>query len=51
MIDYQKRYALMVHAAEAAICELEKQNYGTAKEVLIAAENEAEELYIQAESK
>ena len=48
MTDYQQLYALMVDASEKAIEEIEKQNYGAAKEILIAAERECEERYISA---
>ena len=48
MVNYQKLYVLMIDAAEKAIEEIEKQNYGTAKEILIAAEQECEERYLSA---
>ena len=46
MTIYQKLYSMMVDASEKAISEIEKQNYGTAKEILIAAEQSCEEHYI-----
>lgn len=46
MADYAQLYARMVDASERAITEIEKQNYGAAKEILIAAEQQCEELYI-----
>ena len=48
MENCKQLYILMVDAAEKAIEELEKQNYGAAKEILIAAEQDCEELYISA---
>ena len=36
----------MVDASEKAIEAIEKQNYGAAKEILIAAERQCEELYV-----
>ena len=41
----------MVDASERAISEIEQQNYGVAREILIAAEQECEELYIGEEQK
>ena len=48
MTDYKELYILMVDASEKAIEEIEKTNYGTAKELLIAAEQKCEEIYISA---
>ena len=47
-MDYKELYILMLDASERAIEAIEKQNYGTAKEILIAAEQECEERYISA---
>lgn len=47
MADYQKLYHLMVDAAERAIDALEHHDSETAKRILIAAEMNAEEAYIQ----
>ena len=38
----------MVDDSERAIEEIEKQNFGAAKEILIAAEQKCEERYISA---
>ena len=46
MVNYSALYARMVAAAERAIEELERQNYGTARELLIAAEQECEDRYL-----
>ncbi len=51
MENYQKLYARMVDASERAISEIEQQNFGAAREILIAAEQECEELYIGEEAK
>ena len=51
MENYQKLYARMVDASERAIELIEKMNFGAAKEILIAAERECEELYIDEEIK
>jgi len=44
---YKKLYHLMVDASERAIEAMEQNNYGEAKEILIQAEQTAEELYIE----
>lgn len=51
MENYQKLYARMVDASERAIELIEAMNFGAAKELLIAAERECEELYISEEAK
>ena len=48
MADYVQLYARMVNASERAIEEMEKQNYGAARDILIAAERQCEELYVSA---
>ena len=45
MVDYEKLYHIMVNASEDAIEEMEKLNYGSAKEILIAAEQRCEDIY------
>ena len=47
MLNYAELYHLMVNASEDAIAAIDKQNYGQAREILIAAEQEAEERYLQ----
>ena len=47
-MDYEALYHLMVDASERAIDALERQNCGTAKDILIQAQQDAEELYISA---
>ena len=46
MVDYEKLYHLMVNASEDAIAEIEKRNYGHAVEILIAAEQKCEDIYL-----
>lgn len=49
MPDYQKMYAILFNAMTDAIENMEDANYGTAKEILIQAQQKTEELYIEAE--
>ena len=49
MPDYEKLYHLMVGAAEDALAALEVGNIWDARRILIAAEQEAEERYIEGE--
>lgn len=44
---YQKMYCRLFNAVTDALEELERQNYGQAKERLILAQQECEELYLQ----
>ena len=44
---YRKMYYRLFNAATAAIEELQRQNYGQAQEMLIAAQQDCEELYLQ----
>ena len=48
MTDYKQLYVLMVDASERSIEAIEKANYGAAKEILIAAEQKCEEIFISA---
>ena len=47
-MDYKELYILMLDASERAIEAIEKQNYGAAKNILIATEQKCEEIYITA---
>ena len=47
-MDYEALYHLMFDASERAIEAIERQNCGTAKDILIQAQQDAEELYISA---
>ena len=49
MPDYQKMYTTLFNAITDAIENIEELNYGTAKEILIQAQQKTEELYIEAE--
>ena len=49
MPDYQKMYTTLFNAMTDAIENIEELNYGTAKEILIQAQQKTEELYIDAE--
>lgn len=49
-MNYQKMYTLLFNAITDALEQMESQNFGTAKETLITAQQEAEELYMSAES-
>ena len=50
MPDYEKMYHLLFNAITDALQQLEQQNYGSAKDLLIAAQQQAEEIYITAEN-
>ena len=47
-MDYEALYHLMFDASERAIEAIERQNCGKAKDILIQAQQDAEELYISA---
>ena len=49
MADYNKMYLLLFNAISDALEQMESQNYGNAKDMLIAARQKAEEIYITAE--
>lgn len=49
MPDYQKMYTTLFNAMTDAIENIEKLNFGEAKELLIQAQQKTEELYIDAE--
>ena len=46
MPDYQKLYALLFNAVTDALDEMDRLNFGRAKELLMAAQQAAEEAYI-----
>ncbi len=50
MPDYEKMYHLLFNAITDALEQIEQQNFGSAKDLLIAAQQEAEEIYMSAES-
>ena len=45
-MNYEKLYHLLFNAITDALEQMEQQNYGTAKETLITAQQEAEEIYM-----
>ncbi len=49
-MEYKKLYHLLFNAITDALKKIEEQNYGDAKDLLIAAQQEAEEIYMSAES-
>ncbi len=49
-MDYEKLYHLLFNAITDALEQMEQQNYGSAKDLLITAQQEAEEIYMSAES-
>ena len=49
-MNYERLYHLLFNAITDALEQMEQQNYGTAKETLITAQQEAEEIYMSAES-
>ena len=46
MEDYAKLYHLLFNAITDALEKMDKQNYGEACELLIAAQQKAEDIYI-----
>ena len=46
-MDYEKMYHLLFNAITDALEHLDAQNYGKAKGTLIAAQQKAEEIYIE----
>ena len=49
MPDYEKMYHLLFNAITDALEQIEQQNFGSAKDLLIAAQQQAEEIYITAQ--
>lgn len=50
MPDYEKMYHLLFNAITDALEQIEQQNFGSAKDLLIAAQQQAEEIYISTEN-
>lgn len=50
MANYDKMYSLLFNAITDALEQIEQQNFGSAKDLLIAAQQKAEEIYMSAES-
>ena len=49
-MEYEKLYHLLFNAITDALEKIEGQNYGDAKDLLIAAQQKAEDIYITAEN-
>ena len=45
-MDYKQVYFLLFNRITDALCAIENSNYGTAKEILIKAQQETEEIYM-----
>ena len=50
MANYEKMYSTLFNAITDALEQIEQQNFGSAKDLLIAAQQKTEEIYITAES-
>ena len=50
MENYQKMYSTLFNAITDALAQIENQNYGDANSTLIAAQQQAEEMYITAQN-
>ena len=50
MANYEKMYSTLFNAITDALEQIEQQNFGSAKDLLIAAQQQAEEIYITAEN-
>ena len=50
MTNYEKMYSSLFNAITDALEQIEQQNFGSAKDLLIAAQQKAEEIYISAEN-
>ena len=49
IMDYKPLYLLLFNATTEALEQLDAQNYGDARDILIAAQQKAEEIYINSE--
>ena len=47
MVNYQSLYTLLFNAITDAIDQIDRQNYGMAKELLIQAQQQSEEAYME----
>ena len=50
MTDYKAMYLLLFNAITDALEQMNAQNFGSAKETLVSAQQKAEEIYITAEN-
>ena len=51
MANYEKMYSTLFNAITDALEQIEQQNFGSAKDLLIAAQQQAGEIYITAENR
>lgn len=51
MNDYKKPYLLLLTSCAAAVAALEKQNFGQAKDILLRAQREAADAFIDNNAK
>jgi len=49
-VDYKELYLLLFRAATKALDAMQNQNFGLARQILVQAQQDAEELYISAEA-
>ena len=49
MPDYKKMYLHLFNHVSDALESLEQQNFGQAKEILVAAQQQAEDEYVESE--
>ena len=49
MTDYKAMYLLLFNAITDALEKIDEQNYGEARELLIAAQQKAEDIYIDSD--
>ena len=50
MPDYQKMYLLLFNAITDSIAALDAQNFGQTRDLLIRAQQQCEELYLDADT-
>lgn len=48
-MDYQKLYSLLFNAITDALEAMEAQNFGQARQALVSAQQQTEELYMDSE--
>ncbi len=47
MTDYEKLYHLLFNAITDALEQMQKQNYGDARDLLVTAQQQTEEIYME----
>jgi len=48
-MEYQKAYYLLFNAITDALAAMEQQNFGQARQLLISAQQQAEEIFLEEE--